>query len=179
MMALSPRPRRVLPCRPMLSKILRMCVNRETCEVAVAPNRTLLEVLREDLHLTGTKRGCDDASCGACTVFVDGKPQLSCIVLALCVQEAAVNTIEGATTDGRLSALQESLINEGGLQCGYCTPGIVLAAEALLEHTPEPSESEIREGLSNNLCRCTGYSRIIHAVKSAVKTKKMPAGTDS
>jgi carbon-monoxide dehydrogenase small subunit len=156
-----------------------MRVNGETSEVAVAPNRTLLEVLREDLRLTGTKRGCDDASCGACTVFVDGKPQLSCIVLALCMQEAAVKTIEGATVHSQLSALQESLVNEGGLQCGYCTPGVVLAAQALLENTPDPSEKEIREGISNNLCRCTGYSRIIAAVKNSVKGKKVPAGADS
>lgn len=146
-------------------EVLRIRVNGDSHEVAAAPNRTLLDLLREDLGLTGTKRGCDDASCGACTVLVGGRPALSCILLALTAEDTEVMTIEGAARDGRLSPLQEALVAEGGLQCGYCTPGVVLAAQALLTRIPFPTEDEIREGISNNLCRCTGYGRIIEAVR--------------
>ena len=146
-------------------EVLHIRVNGDTHEVAAAPNRTLLDLLREDLGLTGTKRGCDDASCGACTVLVDGRPALSCISLALTAEGAEMMTIEGAAGDGRLSPLQEALVAEGGLQCGYCTPGVVLAAWALLARTPSPTEDQIREGISNNLCRCTGYGRIMEAVR--------------
>jgi carbon-monoxide dehydrogenase small subunit len=146
-------------------EVLRIRVNGDSHEVAAAPNRTLLDLIRDDLGLTGTKRGCDDASCGACTVLADGRPALSCILLALTVEGAEVVTIEGVAGDGRLSPLQEALVAGGGLQCGYCTPGVVLAARALLERTPCPTEDEVREGISNNLCRCTGYGRIIEAVR--------------
>jgi carbon-monoxide dehydrogenase small subunit len=146
-------------------EILGIRVNGDSHEVAAAPNRTLLDLLRDDLGLTGTKRGCDDASCGACTVLVDGRPALSCIVLALTAQGSEVTTIEGVAGDGRLSPLQEALVAGGGLQCGYCTPGIVLAARALLARTPFPTEDEVREGISNNLCRCTGYGRIVESIR--------------
>ena len=177
----------------MLDKeILSFRVNGVPRQAAVRANQTLLEVLREDLGLTGTKEGCDDASCGACTVLLDGKPVISCVHLALLVEAAEVTTIKGVARDGQLSAVQEALIESGGLQCGYCTPGMVLAAHSLLtasshaassrsvisqEDTAHdgaagagdfpPDRDTIREGLSNNLCRCTGYERIARAVELA------------
>jgi aerobic-type carbon monoxide dehydrogenase small subunit (CoxS/CutS family) len=146
-------------------EILRLTVNGDPFQVAAAPNETLLEVLRETLGFTGTKRGCDDASCGACTVLVDGGPVLSCIRLALTADGAEVTTIEGASRSPLASRVQRALADEGGLQCGYCTPGIVLAAHALFSEDPQPSEEALRAGLSGNLCRCTGYVRILEALK--------------
>jgi carbon-monoxide dehydrogenase small subunit len=162
----------------MLDKeILSFRVNGVPRQAAVRANQTLLEALREDLGLTGTKEGCDDASCGACTVLLDGKPVISCAHLALLVEGADVTTIEGAARDGGLAAVQDAMIEMGGLQCGYCTPGMVLAAHALLDGsargegqraTRRPLDRDaIREGLSNNLCRCTGYERIASAVELA------------
>lgn len=163
----------------MLDKeILSFRVNGVARQAAVRPHQTLLEALREELGLTGTKEGCDDASCGACTVLLDGEPVLSCVHVALLAEGTDVTTIEGASRDGHLSAVQEALIESGGLQCGYCTPGIVLAAHSLLSaHFRSGGRSEpclpldrerIRAGLSNNLCRCTGYERIVSAVELAV-----------
>ena len=151
------------------SDALRVRVNGTLHEVRVPHSRSLLDLLRDDLGLTGTKRGCDDASCGACTVLVDGKPRLSCIALAHLTQGSKVTTIEGTSEPGRLSTLQQALVTEGGLQCGYCTPGMVLAAEALLRRLPNPTEAQVREGLSNNACRCTGYGRIAQAVLRAAE----------
>ena len=151
---------------------LRIRLNGETRELLVAAHRTLLEVLREDLGLTGTKRGCDDASCGACTVLVGGEPRLSCISLALLQDGAEVTTVEGIAGDGPLSALQEAFLATGGLQCGYCTPGMVLAAEGFLRSTRELTDATIREGLSGNLCRCTGYAPIIEAVRRAAAARQ-------
>jgi carbon-monoxide dehydrogenase small subunit len=149
-------------------EVLELVVNGHAREAAVAPNRTLLDFLREDLGLTGTKRGCDDASCGACTVLVEGRPHLSCIELALSLEGARILTIEGAAREDRLGRFQESLVREGGLQCGYCTPGLVLAASSVLECADRPGDGEIREALAGNLCRCTGYNRIVEAVKKAI-----------
>jgi carbon-monoxide dehydrogenase small subunit len=157
---------------------LEIVVNGEPRELAVDPGRTLLDLLRDDLGLTGTKRGCDDASCGACTVLVDGRAHLSCIGLALCHDGARVLTVEGASPPGGLNAIQASLVSGGGLQCGYCTPGIVLAARALVDRNPSPTPAEVREGISNNLCRCTGYERIIDAVLAALP-HLAPAGAGS
>ncbi len=161
----------------MLEKeILSFRVNGVPRQAAVRANQTLLEALREELGLTGTKEGCDDASCGACTVLLDGKPIISCAHLALLAEGASVTTIEGAARDGRLAAVQDALIENGGLQCGYCTPGMVLTAHALLDGSAREGESAsgrrpdrdaIHEGLSNNLCRCTGYERIARAVELA------------
>jgi len=159
---------------------LEIVVNGESRELAVDPGRTLLDLLRDDLGLTGTKRGCDDASCGACTVLVDGRPHLACIALALCHDGSRVLTIEGASPPEGVHAIQTALVDGGGLQCGYCTPGIVLAARALLDRIPNPTPGDVREGISNNLCRCTGYERIIGAVLSALPhLTPLPAGRET
>ena len=150
-------------------ELLSFRINGDPHQVAVRPEQTLLEVVRDDLGLTGTKRGCDDASCGACTVLVDGEPVLSCVQLALLTDGAAITTIESAAEDRQLSAVQDSLVAEGGLQCGYCTPGMVLTTHALLRRVPDPDNETIRVGLSGNLCRCTGYLRIVEAVRHAAE----------
>jgi aerobic-type carbon monoxide dehydrogenase small subunit (CoxS/CutS family) len=142
-------------------------VNGERHEVAFAPHKTLLEVLREDLDLTGTKHGCELGECGACAVLLGGEPVLSCLVLALECGGRDVLTVEGLARDGRLDPLQETFADLGGSQCGYCTPGILVTARALLDREPNPSREQIREALSGNLCRCTGYLQIIEAVEAA------------
>ena len=143
-------------------------VNGEETEVSFAPYKTLLEVLREDLQLTGTKHGCELGECGACAVLLDGKPVLSCLVVAAECDGRAVETIEGmAGRDGKLHPLQESFADLGGSQCGYCTPGFLLTAKHLLEHHPSPTRDQIASALSGNLCRCTGYNQIFEAVEDA------------
>lgn len=143
-------------------------LNGEPCEVAFAPHKTLLEVLREDLSLTGTKHGCELGECGTCTVLVDGKPVLSCLVLGLSVEGREVTTVEGMSLpDGRLHPLQEAFADLGAAQCGYCTPGFLLTAKELLEKNPNPDRREIVQALSGNLCRCTGYIKIYEAVELA------------
>jgi carbon-monoxide dehydrogenase small subunit len=138
-------------------------------ELEIEPNRLLLEVLRQDLGLTGTKRGCDDSSCGACTVLVDGEPQMSCLMLTVSYQEPEITTIEGVADGCELDALQHGFCVEGGAQCGYCTPGIILTAKNLLARNPRPSNQEINEALSGNLCRCTGYTQILASVRKAIE----------
>ncbi|HXF94721.1 MAG TPA: (2Fe-2S)-binding protein [Gemmatimonadales bacterium] len=142
-------------------------VNGEPVEVAFAPHRTLLEVLREDLRLTGTKHGCELGECGTCTVLVDDVPVLSCLVLGLACEGRRVRTVEGMARNGRLHPLQEAFADLGAAQCGYCTPGILLVAQALLERQPRPSRDEITQALAGNLCRCTGYLKIYEAVELA------------
>jgi carbon-monoxide dehydrogenase small subunit len=149
-----------------LKKIIRLKVNGEVHEIAVDPWRTLLEVLREDLGLTGTKESCDLGTCGACTVLINGEPMLSCLLLAWGLEDQEILTIEGMATGGRLHPLQESFINHGAFQCGFCTPGMILTAKALLEENPHPSEEEVREAISGNICRCTGYTKIIDAISA-------------
>lgn len=144
-------------------------INDEIYELEVKPKRLLVEVLRDDLELTGTKRGCDVGVCGLCTVLIDGKAASSCLTLAVKAQGKKVTTIEGLAKDGRLDPLQEAFINHGAIQCGYCTPGMVLAAKALLKENPNPTEEDVRQGLLGNLCRCTGYVKIIEAVLSAAQ----------
>jgi carbon-monoxide dehydrogenase small subunit len=149
---------------------LSLEVNGEAVETAVAPYKTLLEVLREDLGLTGTKHGCELGECGACAVVVDGRPVLSCLVVAAGCEGAKVETVEGmAGRDGELHPLQASFADLGAAQCGYCTPGFLLTAKHLLEQNPSPSRDEIAEALSGNLCRCTGYAQIFEAVEDAAK----------
>ena len=148
---------------------IRLKVNGENYEVAVPPNKLLLDALREDLRLTGSKRGCDDSSCGCCTVLVDGVPQLSCVMLAASYQDVDLTTIEGVARGGELTPLQEGFCVEGGAQCGFCTPGIVLVAKALLERNPNPTREEIAAALSGNLCRCTGYEQIYLSIEHAIK----------
>jgi len=142
-------------------------VNGDPVEVAFAPHKTLLEVLREDLGLTGTKHGCELGECGTCTVLLDGRPVLSCLVLGLACEGRRVKTVEGLATGGRLHPLQETFADLGAAQCGYCTPAFLLAAEALLVARPHPTRDEIKQALSGNLCRCTGYIKIYEAVELA------------
>jgi aerobic-type carbon monoxide dehydrogenase small subunit (CoxS/CutS family) len=143
-------------------------VNGERLQVSFAPYKTLLEVLREDLGLTGTKHGCELGECGACAVLVDGEPVLSCLTLALETTDVPIDTIEGMTEDADLHPLQAAFADLGGSQCGYCTPGMLLTAKALLAREPNPSREQIREALSGNLCRCTGYQQIFEAVEAAM-----------
>ena len=146
---------------------IALSVNGEPAEVAFAPHKTLLEVLREDLGLTGTKHGCELGECGTCTVLLDGTPVLSCLVLGLACDGRAVRTVEGMARNGQLHPLQETFADLGAAQCGYCTPGILLTAQALLADRPSPTRQEIREALAGNLCRCTGYTKILDAVELA------------
>jgi carbon-monoxide dehydrogenase small subunit len=151
---------------------LVLTVNGERRELEVEPGRTLLQVLREELGLTGARRGCEENFCGACTVLLDGQAVHSCSVLALQARGREVTTIEGLAQDGRLHPLQEAFIEQGAIQCGYCTPGMILSALALLAQNPRPSEEEVKAGLAGNLCRCTGYVKIIRAVLSAAQAHR-------
>ena len=147
--------------------LVALDVNGEQSQLLVPVHKTLLEVLREDMGLTGTKHGCELGECGTCTVLVDGRPQLSCLVLPAQVEGRKVTTVEGLATGSELHPLQRSFAELGAAQCGYCTPGILLAASALLEENPKPSRDEIKEALAGNLCRCTGYVKILEAVELA------------
>jgi aerobic-type carbon monoxide dehydrogenase small subunit (CoxS/CutS family) len=146
---------------------IEFSLNGEQVEVAFAPHKTLLEVLREDLGLMGTKHGCELGECGTCAVLLDGRSVLSCLVLGLDAEERAVETIEGMSEGPMLHPLQETFADLGAAQCGYCTPGFLLVAKELLKNNPRPSRDEIREALSGNLCRCTGYIKIYEAVELA------------
>ena len=149
--------------------LLCLRVNGETREVATEINKTLLEVLREDLNLTGTKHGCELGECGTCAVLVAGKPVLSCLMLGIEAEHAEILTIEGIMREGKPHPLQNAFADLGAAQCGYCIPGIILTAKALLDENPTPTREEIRQSLSGNLCRCTGYTKIIEAVELAAK----------
>ncbi len=151
--------------------VLRMSVNGRPVEVAVRPSWTLLRVLREELRLTGTKKGCEQGDCGACTVIMDGKAVNACLVLALQAESKEIETIEGLGTADDLHLLQTSFIEKGAVQCGFCTPGMLMSAEALFRENRQPSHEEIKVGISGNLCRCTGYAKIIEAIES-VSPKK-------
>jgi carbon-monoxide dehydrogenase small subunit len=151
----------------MEKELIELRVNGEIHQVAVPVYKTLLEVLREDLRLTGTKHGCEVGECGTCTVLVDGKPVLSCLVLPIEVRGREITTIEGLARQGQLHPLQVAFARWGAAQCGYCIPGILLTAAALLEENPGPSREQIRQALSGNLCRCTGYIKILEAVEEA------------
>ena len=153
----------------MTKGLIRLKVNGELHELAVPPQKPLLDVLREDLGLTGSKRGCDDSSCGCCAVLVDGVPMLSCVAIASCYQEAELLTVEGIAPPGELDPVQEGYAVAGGAQCGFCTPGFLIATKALLDRNPNPSLEEIRIALSSNLCRCTGYMQIYESVKLAIE----------
>lgn len=146
---------------------LTLEVNGEPHDLSVAPRRLLADVLRTEVGLTGTKRGCDTAECGACTVLLDGEPVKACNLLAVQADGAAVTTVEGLARDGELTALQRAFWDEYGFQCGFCTPGFLMAGTALLAANDDPSEAEIRTALAGNLCRCTGYVKIVDAVKAA------------
>jgi carbon-monoxide dehydrogenase small subunit len=148
---------------------IRVTVNGEEYVRYVAEHRTLLEFLREDLYLTGVKEGCNEGECGACTVLLDGLPVNSCLVLAAETDGRRVLTVEGMQKDGRLHPLQETFIEYGAVQCGYCTPGVLLSAAALLDRYPEPTEEQIRRGIEGNICRCAGYPRMVEAILAAAK----------
>jgi carbon-monoxide dehydrogenase small subunit len=148
---------------------LSLKLNGEVLEASFAPYKTLLEVLREDLQLTGTKHGCELGECGACAVLVDGEPQLSCLVLAVECAGRAIDTVEGLARGAALHPLQEAFADLGAAQCGYCTPGILMTAKALLEREKNPSRERIKEAISGNLCRCTGYQQIFEAIEEAAR----------
>jgi len=155
----------------MKKEIATFIVNGEPHEVIIEAKTTLLELLRDKLGLTGTKCGCDTGDCGACTVLVDGKPVLSCLTLAATVKGKNILTIEGLAKGGVLHPLQKAFVDYGAIQCGFCTPGMILMAKALLDENPNPSREEVKEFLAGNLCRCTGYSQIIDAVLAAAKNE--------
>ena len=157
----------------MRKEIATFIVNGLPYEELIESNMTLLELLRDNLGLTGTKQGCAaSGNCGACTVLLDGRPILSCLTLAARVKGRQITTIEGLAERGNLHPLQEVFIERGAIQCGYCTPGMILSAKALLDETPHPSEIEVKEGLAGNLCRCTGYVKIVEAVQAAAEDSK-------
>jgi carbon-monoxide dehydrogenase small subunit len=151
-----------------MNRVVRFRVNGEQTTVHVEPTKTLLDVLREDLFLTGTKRGCDSGECGACTVLLNGQAVHSCLILAAELDGKDVLTIEGLSKDRKeLHPLQKAFIEKGAVQCGFCTPGLIMTAKALLDENPNPTEEEVRYGVSGNLCRCTGYSKIVEAILTA------------
>jgi carbon-monoxide dehydrogenase small subunit len=156
----------------MKKELIELRVNGRVHEIAVEPNKLLLDVLRQELQLTGSKRGCDDSSCGACTVLVDGVPMLSCTMLAASCQGQEITTVEGVTEHGALSAIQKAYGDWGGAQCGYCTPGFMMTVKYLLENNPDPTEEEVRQALSSNLCRCTGYEQMYQAIKAAIEAER-------
>jgi len=156
----------------MKKELIELRVNGRTHELAVEPNKLLLDVLRQDLDLTGSKRACDDSSCGACTVQVGGVPMLSCTMLAASCEGQEITTVEGVADHGGLAALQKAYGDFGGSQCGFCTPGFMMTVTWLLANNPDPSEKEIREALSSNLCRCTGYTQMYQAVRAAIDAEQ-------
>ncbi len=151
---------------------LELTVNGETLAFLIFPNRTLLEVLREEAGLTGAKEGCGEGGCGACTVLLDGKPVRACLTLAVEAAGSAITTVEGLAAGETLDPLQEAFIAHGGVQCGFCTPGMLMSAKGLLLEDPQPDEIKIRRALSGNICRCTGYAKIVEAVDAAAKNKQ-------
>ncbi len=153
----------------MEKTLLRLTVNGESVEVLVNPSWTLLRVLREELRLTGTKKGCEQGDCGVCTVIMEGEAVNACLILCLQAQNKEIETVEGMGTADNLHPLQESFIQNGAIQCGFCTPGVLMSASALLRKTPRPNHDEIKLAISGNLCRCTGYTKIINAIEKVVE----------
>ena len=153
--------------RDVQREVVALNVNGERTELLLPVHKTLLEVLREDMQLTGTKHGCELGECGTCTVLVDGRPELSCLLLPIQVEGRAITTVEGMANGSELHPLQQAFAELGAAQCGYCTPGILLSAKSLLEKNARPSRDEIRDALAGNLCRCTGYAKILEAVELA------------
>ncbi len=149
-----------------MKKIINLTINDQAYEIAVEPNKTLADMLRYDLALTGTKKGCDTGDCGACTVILNGDAVNSCLILAVQTDGAVIETIEGLATDEGLHPIQEAFVEKGAIQCGFCSPGMIMSTKNLLDKNPNPTEEEIREGISGNLCRCTGYQKIFEAIDS-------------
>jgi len=156
----------------MKKQLIELRVNGRNHEVAIEPSKLLLDTLRQDLQLTGSKRGCDDSSCGACTVLVDGLPMMSCTLLAMSCEGQDIATVEGISDHGGLAAIQKAYGDWGGSQCGYCTPGFMMTVKHLLAENPNPSAADIRGALSGNLCRCTGYNQMYEAIKAAIDAEK-------
>ena len=152
-----------------MRQLIQLIVNGDPYEVMVKTSETLLYVLREKLGLTGAKHGCDTGKCGSCTVLIDGKPIRSCLTLAISVRDRDITTIEGLAKNGDLHPIQKAFIEYGAVQCGFCTPGMIMFTKSFLEENPEPKDEEIRQALSANICRCTGYAKIIEAIKAAAK----------
>lgn len=150
-----------------MKKFIKLNVNGTEREVAVEPRQTLLDSLRYDLGLTGTKEGCGDGNCGSCTVLVDGHPVNSCLVFTIEMEGHEITTIESLSQNGKLHPLQQAFIDEGAVQCGFCTPGLIMTGKALLESNPHPTEDEVRQAIAGNLCRCTGYDKIVRAILKA------------
>jgi len=151
---------------------IRLKINGLALELEVKPWATLLDTLREDLGLTGTKEGCGQGECGACTVLMDGKPVNACLILAMEAQGKEIVTIEGLASGDELHPIQQAFVDRGGMQCGFCTPGMILSAKALLDENPDPTDEEIRKGLEGNFCRCTGYTKIIESIRVAAERMK-------
>ncbi len=149
-----------------MKKIINLTINDQAYEIAVESNKTLADMLRYDLDLTGTKKGCDTGDCGACTVILNGDAVNSCLVLAVQTDGAVIETIEGLATDQGLHPIQEAFVEKGAIQCGFCSPGMIMSTKNLLDKNPNPTEQEIRKGISGNLCRCTGYQKIFEAIDS-------------
>ena len=156
----------------MKKQLIELSVNGREHEIAVTPNTLLLDALRRELQLTGSKRGCDDSSCGACTVLVEGTPMLSCTLLAASCEGQEITTVEGVAEHGALAAIQKAYGDWGGAQCGFCTPGFMMTVKHLLATNPSPTDHEIREALSSNLCRCTGYTQMYQAIKAAIDAEQ-------
>ena len=156
----------------MKKELISLHVNGRMHELAIEPSKLLLDVLRQDLDLTGSKRACDDSSCGACTVQVDGVPMLSCTLLAASCEGQEITTVEGLADRGGLAALQKSYGDFGGAQCGFCTPGFMMTVKWLLANNPDPTEDEVRDALSSNLCRCTGYSQMYQAIRAVIDAEQ-------
>jgi carbon-monoxide dehydrogenase small subunit len=153
----------------MEKRVIQLTVNGEEYETVVTPNQTLLEVLRDGLYLTGTKEGCGEGACGTCTVLLGGKPVRSCLTLAVEVQGREITTIEGLAPMGELHPVQKAFVEYGAIQCGFCAPGMILTAKALLDENPSPTEQEARQAISGNVCRCTGYAKIVEAMLKAAE----------
>jgi aerobic-type carbon monoxide dehydrogenase small subunit (CoxS/CutS family) len=156
----------------MKKELIELRVNGRTYELAIQPSALLLDVLRQDLELTGSKRGCDESSCGACTVLVAGVAMMSCTLLAASCEGQEITTVEGVSEHGSLAAIQKAYGDWGGAQCGFCTPGFIMTVKSLLAENPDPSEAEVRSALSSNLCRCTGYSQMYEAIRAAIAAEQ-------
>jgi carbon-monoxide dehydrogenase small subunit len=156
----------------MQRKKIRFTINSRPCELAIKPWQTLLELIREDLKLTGTKEGCGEGECGSCTVIMGGRTVNSCLVPAMEADGQEILTIEGMSDGDKLHPIQEAFVEHSGTQCGFCTPGMIMSAKALLDDNPDPSQEEIREGISGNLCRCTGYTKIFESISAAAHAMK-------
>jgi carbon-monoxide dehydrogenase small subunit len=159
-----------------MKQLLTLNINGEQHECAITPDTTLLNVLRDELGMLGTKRGCDTSACGCCTVHIDGKAVYACVVYAMSAQGVEITTIEGLGGDGKLDPLQDAFIQAGAVQCGFCTCGMIMSAKQLLDEVPDPDEDQIRHSIAGNLCRCTGYTKIVDAIKMAAGSAKEGEG---